>query len=103
MELFNKFQLKIKKWQKEGVPILFWRDEQKKAPSVSLTMMLISFALCVFSLINKFAKIVDGVDVDNSIELFIVCAGLYFGRSLSKKTHAGKDPKDPEEFKGSED
>jgi len=36
-------------------------------------------------LINKFAKIVDGVDVDNTIELLVVCASLYFGRSLSKK------------------
>lgn len=86
MRLFDKINNKIKDWQKEGVPILFWRDEQKKAPSVSLTMMLISFALCVFSLINKFAKVVDGVDVENSMQLFLICAGLYFGRSLSKKT-----------------
>lgn len=84
--LSKKIQSKIKSWQKDGVPILFWRDEQKKAPSVSLTMMLISFGLCVFALINKFAKIVEGVDVDNSLELFMICAGLYFGRSLSKKT-----------------
>lgn len=85
MRLFDKINNKIKHWQKEGVPILFWRDEQKKSPSVSLTMMLISFALCVFSLINKFAKVVDGVDVENSMQLFLICAGLYFGRSLSKK------------------
>ena len=84
--LLKTIQNKIKGWQKDGVPILFWRDEQKKAPSVSLTMMLISFGLCVFALINKFAKIVEGVDVDNSLELFMICAGLYFGRSLNKKT-----------------
>lgn len=58
-DLFEKLKKQLEKWQKGGVPILFWRDEDKKGPSVSLTMMLISFALCIFSNINKFAKIGD--------------------------------------------
>lgn len=91
-QFFKKIDAQIKHWQKNGVPILFWRDEQKKAPSVSLTMMLISFGLCVFSLINKFAKIVEGVDVDNSLNLFIICAGLYFGRSFGKRKNSKADP-----------
>jgi hypothetical protein len=89
-ELLEKIQKKVKEWQEQGVPIFFFRDEQKKGPSVSLSMMLIAFALSVFSLINKFAKIVDGVDVDNSIELFIVTASLYMGRSFSKKIRSEK-------------
>jgi hypothetical protein len=93
-ELYEKLKKQIAYWQKNGVPILFWRDEQKKAPSVSLTMMLISFMLCVFSNINKFAKIVDGVDADNSLELFLVTAGLYFGRKLSKKQIDDDQPKE---------
>ena len=64
--LYEKFKKQIAYWQKNGVPILFWRDEQKKAPSVSLTMMLVSFILCILSLINKAAKVVEGVDVENS-------------------------------------
>ena len=95
--LFKKINNQIKQWQKQGVPILFWRDEQKKAPSVSLTMMLISFGLCVFALINKFAKIVEGVDIDNSLQLFMICAGLYFGRSLSKKVQPLDDEEEPKE------
>lgn len=74
----------IAKLQQQGIPVLFFRDEDKKGPSVSLTMLLISFSLCLFALINKFAKIVDGVDVDNSLQLFGICAGLYFGRSFGK-------------------
>jgi hypothetical protein len=95
--LFKKINNQIKRWQKQGVPILFWRDEQKKAPSVSLTMMLISFGLCVFALINKFAKIVEGVDIDNSLQLFMICAGLYFGRSLSKKIEPIEEDEDLKE------
>jgi hypothetical protein len=39
----------------------------------------------MLSLLNKFAKVVDGVDIENTLELLIICASLYFGRSLSKK------------------
>jgi len=92
-DLYKKIQDKIENMQKNGVPIFFFRDEQKKCPSVSLTMMLISFNLCLFSLINKFAKIVQGVDVENSLQLFMICAGLYFGRSISKKVQSTDDTK----------
>lgn len=90
-ELMSKLKSKIKEWQEHGVPVFFFRDENKKAPSVSLTMMLISFSLAIFGLINKFTKIVDGVDVDNSMELLIITSSLYFGRSYSKKFQKPKD------------
>lgn len=95
-DLYAKLKKQIAYWQKNGVPILFWRDEQKKAPSVSLTMMLISFILCILSLINKAAKVVEGVDVENSLQLFMICAGLYFGRSFGKLKQS-EDDKKPEE------
>lgn len=84
-DLYEKIKKQISYWQKNGVPILFWRDEQKKAPSVSLTMMLISFILCVLSVIGKFTRIAEGVDVENSMQLLIITSSLYFGRSFSKK------------------
>jgi hypothetical protein len=83
--LYLKIKEAIKKLQEYGIPIFFLRDFKKKEPSVSLTMMVISFNLCLFSLVNKFAKIVDGVDIENSLQLFLVTASLYFGRSFSKK------------------
>lgn len=82
----EKLKLLIEKLQKEGVPLIFIKDPVHKTPSVSLTLLIVSFTLTVFSLINKFAKIVDGVDIDNSLELLIICGSLYFGRSISKKT-----------------
>jgi len=81
----NKIKIIISKLQKEGIPLIFVRDPIRKLPSVSLTLLLISFVVSLFSLINKFAKIVEGVDVDNSLQLLIICASLYFGRSLSNK------------------
>jgi len=93
-ELLVKIKTKIKEWQEQGVPVFFFRDEQKKAPSVSLTCFLISFCLVVFGLINKWAKFVDGVDVDNSLELLIITASLYFGRSFSKRMVGKSETKD---------
>jgi hypothetical protein len=29
------------------------------------------------------AKLVDGVDIDNALQFFYACAGLYFGRKLT--------------------
>ena len=83
--MLDKIKQKLQELQEKGLPIVFLRDPLTKLPSVSLTLLLIAFALSVFSLINKFAKIVDGVDVDNTLELLIVTASLYFGRSISKK------------------
>jgi ABC-type bacteriocin/lantibiotic exporter with double-glycine peptidase domain len=83
--MLNKIKSKLKELQDKGIPLVFVKDPLTKLPSVSLTLLLVSFLLSVFSLINKFAKIVDGVDVDNTLELLIVCASLYFGRSMSKK------------------
>jgi hypothetical protein len=91
--LINKLKLFIKKMQEQGLPLFFVKDPVSKLPSVSLTMLVISFTLSVLSLLNKFAKIVDGVDVDNTLELLIICASLYFGRSLSKKMESKEEEK----------
>jgi len=85
--MLSKLKKKLKELQDTGFPIIFFRDPLTKLPSVSLTLLLIAFCLTVFSLINKFTKIVDGVDVDNTLELLIVCASLYFGRAFSKKVN----------------
>jgi hypothetical protein len=74
----------------KGVPLALIRDPLTQKPSVSLTMLVISFTLAILSLLNKFVKIVDGMDVDNTLELLIITASLYFGRSLSKKMDVEK-------------
>lgn len=83
----------IKKLQDAGLPLFFVKDPVSKLPSVSLTMLVVSFTICVISLLNKFAKIVEGVDLDGSMELLIITSSLYFGRSLSKKMQK-EEPKE---------
>lgn len=83
--MLDKLKELIKELQDKGIPVIFLRDPITKLPSVSLSLLVISFVLSIFALINKFAKIVDGVDIENTLQLLIICASLYFGRSLSKK------------------
>lgn len=83
--MLEKLKESIKELQDKGMPLIFIKDPVSKLPSVSLTLLIISFILSIFALINKFAKIVDGVDIENTLQLLIICASLYFGRSLSKK------------------
>lgn len=83
--MLEKLKQLIKELQDRGIPVIFLRDPITKQPSVSLSLLIVSFLLSIFALINKFAKIVDGVDVDNTLELLIITSSLYFGRSLSKK------------------
>jgi hypothetical protein len=83
--MLDKLKELIKELQDKGAPLVFLRDPITKLPSVSLTLLIISFILSIFSLINKFAKVVDGVDVENTLQLLLITSSLYFGRSLSKK------------------
>lgn len=83
--MLDKLKELIKELQDRGIPVIFLRDPITKQPSVSLSLLIVSFLLSIFALINKFAKVVDGVDVDNTLELLIITSSLYFGRSLSKK------------------
>jgi beta-phosphoglucomutase-like phosphatase (HAD superfamily) len=83
--MLDKIKELIKELQEKGIPVIFLRDPITKQPSVSLSLLIVAFVLSIFALINKFAKIVDGVDVENTLQLLIICASLYFGRSLSKK------------------
>jgi hypothetical protein len=68
---------------KKGVPVVIFRDPVTQQPSASFTLLAVSSGLVIFGLINKIAKLVEGVDIDNALQFFYACAGLYFGRKLS--------------------
>jgi len=90
MELYEKFLGIIKNLQDKGVPILVIRDPLTKLPSVSLTLMVIAFFFVSFSVINSYFGWLKIPTDDGAMELFLVTAGLYFGRSLSKKIQPDK-------------
>jgi hypothetical protein len=68
---------------KKGIPVPIFRDAVTQKPSASFTLLVISSGIVIFGLLNKVARLVDGIDIDNALQFFYACAGLYFGRKLT--------------------
>jgi hypothetical protein len=93
--MLDKLKEIHQKFHEHGIKLWYLRDPLKGVPSVSLTLLIISFNLYIFSLINKFAKWFS--DVDGVGQLLIITAGLYFGRSFSTKSGSSEAPSDKQE------
>jgi hypothetical protein len=75
-----------------GVPLVYFRDRATKKSSVSLTLMIISFTLCVAGIIGKAAHFWE-INEPDAFNLFLACAGLYFGRRVTTKSGTIEDAK----------
>lgn len=84
MKKLKELQSKLLDWcTKRGIPVPVLRDPVSQQPSASFTLLVISSGLVIFGLLNKVANLVDGVDIENALQFFYACAGLYFGRKLT--------------------
>jgi hypothetical protein len=81
--MINKIKQFIFNLNEKGVPLPLIRDPKLNGPSVSLTLMVISFAIAVLGLIGKMTKYLGEVDINGATYLFISTAALYFGRKMS--------------------
>jgi hypothetical protein len=73
----------LKSLNEKGIYIPLIRDP-KAGPSVSLTLVFISFNLCLIAMIGKWSGKLGGVDPSQALNLFMVCSGLYWGRKFQK-------------------
>lgn len=88
----------IKNLQDKGVVLLFVTDPVTKQPSVSLTLLVVSFTVLMLSLSSEVSKMLGVIDSDQALNVVIVTAGLYLGRSFSnKKFNVPSDKKEKEE------
>lgn len=81
------------------MPIPLFRDPNSDSPSVTMTMMVVSFMIAAGGLIGKFANILGPVDTSGANYLFLTAAGLYLGRRISsdgKKTEIESNEKKEE-------
>lgn len=84
MKRVRELQQKLTDWcTKKGIPVPVLRDAVTQQPSASFTLLVVSSGIVIFGLLNKVAKLVDGIDIDNALQFFYACAGLYFGRKLT--------------------
>lgn len=66
----------------KGVPVPLIRDPKSGLGSVSLTLTFISFNVWLASVIGKVAGVLGGMNPDQCLNMFLVCAGLYWGRKF---------------------
>jgi hypothetical protein len=76
----------LKEMNKIGIPLPLLRDPATGQGSVSLTMMVTSFAICIVTLAGKITNYLGEVDYSNCLWLFGICSSLYFGRKVTKKS-----------------
>ena len=84
MTITERWKKFVQDMNANGVPLPMIKDPKTGRGSVSLTLVFISFNLVIIGLIGKYSKMLEGVDVGQAIQLFSICAALYFGRKLTK-------------------
>jgi len=65
-----------------GLAVPFLRDPISQKPSVSLTMLFISFNVVLVGLIGKWSKKLD-IDIQQALYWFGMCSALYFSRKFT--------------------
>lgn len=96
-DLKDKWMAIIAKANMLGVPMPTIRDPKSGRGSVSLTLVWISFNFCILAMVSKWSGGIGGIDPSQAFNLFIACAGLYWGRKFQKddKGNVNIDSKDP--------
>lgn len=83
--MFTKIQEILQKLNQNGIHIPTISDPVTGKGSVSLTMLVISFNFCLISMAGKWSGYFGTIDPSQALNLFMVCAGLYFGRKFQGK------------------
>ena len=86
-ELAEKWRKLVADCNRLGLPIPVLKEPKSQEGSVSLTLVFISFNLCVAGIIGKWSGSLGGVDVNSAFNLFIACAGLYWGRRIGRNAN----------------
>lgn len=82
--MLEKWKQFVNDMNAKGIPVPMIRDGKTGQGSVSLTLVFISFNAWLLSIIGKAAGALGGMDPQQTLNMFMVCAGLYFGRKMSK-------------------
>ena len=88
MGIIDKAKSLIFNMNENGIPVPLLRDPSHDQPSITMTMMVISFTLAAGALISKFTKITGDIDTSGANYLFMITSGLYLGRKMQGN---GKD------------
>lgn len=81
-DMKKKWMELVNKMNSRGIPIPLVRDAKTGLGSMSLTLVFISFNVWLISVIGKAAGALGGMNPDQTLNMFLACAGLYWGRKF---------------------
>lgn len=84
--MLEKLKQLIIKLNEYGIPVPLLRDPKSKLPSITMTMMVVSFNFVLIGMIGKYARGLD-IDMSQAMYLFMTTSGLYLGRKLQNDTN----------------
>ena len=91
MRAIKELKKILNKLRDTGMPIIILQDCLTKKPSITFTMLLINFSLCIAALIGGVSEAFGGIDFKNATDLLWITGGLYFGRKFQKIEDTSKE------------
>ena len=76
-----------------GAPFPMVRDPKTHKGSITATMVVISFAVCVVGVLGKYSKMLGDVDISGAHYLLIISLSAYLGRKFQKNDDLDPDQK----------
>lgn len=87
MSIIDKWKDFVRGMNERGVPLPMVRADGKA--SLSATLVFMSFNTWLISVIGKAAGALGGMDSGACLQMFMACAGLYFGRKFQRDEKGG--------------
>lgn len=81
MESLKKLALLL---NTRGIAIPVCRDPKTGQGSITVSMVVVSFGICVIGVIGKVSKVLDGVDLTAAHSLLVISLSAYLGRKLQQ-------------------
>lgn len=81
----QKLKELIQKLNEKGVPLPVLQDMVTKKPSITYSTFIVATLIYIVSLFDAAQKALGGIDKAESGEFFLIAAGLYLGRAMSRK------------------
>lgn len=82
--MLDKIEKLLADMNSKGIPIPVVRDPKTGFGSLTATMVVVSFAVCLGLLAGKVTKVVGNVDYDNALWLLGLTLSTYLGRQYQK-------------------
>ncbi len=82
--MFERWKQFVSDMNSKGVPLPMVRDGKTGRGSVSLTLLVATFTMWVISIVGKAAGALGGIDPSQTLNMFMVTCGIYYGRKFQK-------------------